>query len=397
MQTEAVFENIANHIKMEISKAQQSVFIADAWFDNKDLFKELIKKAKAGCKVLLIISEDCFNITPINTFSLLEKYYSKCYIIGDGEKELIYNKFCIIDYNTVITGSYNLNRKAESNFENIIISYNDTALAEQLISSFNKISRHFYKAESNFITENKQLTSWDDPEIAALQLEVKILENHLNVYENERIELEKLLSDFHHRHTIELGDIILEILKLRKLKYRKYSKKHEEAEEDYKQYSKQIKDEKKKTRFELADEEMVELKKRFRKAIFMCHPDKVGDKFKNSAQTIFVELKTAYEANDLTRVTEILNNLEKGSYFKSLSDTISKKDKLLAASAKLHIQIKTLESEIFTIRLSETFKTILNIDDWDTYFKKTRELLEHELQELRVEIDKQINNLLKYE
>jgi hypothetical protein len=386
MQTEAVFENIANHIKSEISKAQKSVFIADAWFDNKDLFKELIKKAKAGCEILLIISKDCFNIIPKNTFELLEKYRSKCYVIGDGEKELIYNKFCIIDYSTVITGSYNRGCRAESNFENIIINYNDPALAGQILSSFNKISKHFYHAEPGFVTENKQLTSWDDPEIVALQLEVKILENHLNVFENERIEFEKLLADFHHRHTIELGDIILEILILRKLKYGKYTKKHKEAEEDYKQYSKQIIEEKEKTRFELTDEEKIELKKRFRKATFMCHPDKVADEFKDAAQNIFVELKAAYETNDLNKVTEILHNLEKGNLFKSISDTISGKNKLLAASAKLRIQIKTLESEIFVIKLSETFKTIINIDDWNTYFNKTRELLLQELQELRAEI-----------
>ena len=387
MQIEAVFENITDHIKSEISKAQKSVFIADAWIDDKDLLKVLITKAKAGCKILLIISEDCYNKTPRIPYGLLEKYHSKCYIIGSGEKELIYNKFYIIDYSTVITGTYDRSNNAEGKFENIIINYNDPDLAVQLISSFNKISRHYYQADPDFRAENKQLTNWDDPEIAALQLEVKILENQLNVFENERIEIEKLLADFHHKHAIELGDIILEILKLRELKYRKYTKKHEEAKEDYKQYSKQFDAEKEKTRFELADEEMIELKKRFRKATFLCHPDKVGDEFKEAAQNIFVELKAAYETNDLKKVTEILNNLEKGNFFKSISDTISEKNKLLAAGSKLHNQIKTLEIEIIKIKLSETFKTINNIDNWGVYFKKTKEILEQELQELRAETD----------
>ena len=118
----------------------------------------------------------------------------------------------------------------------------------------------------------------------------------------------------------------------------------------------------------------------------MCHPDKVGDEFKNAAQKIFVDLKAAYEANDLKKVTEILNNLENGNFFKSMSDTISEKDKLLSASAKLRMQIKTLESEIISIKQSETYKTISEIADWDAYFKKTRELLEQELQELKNEI-----------
>jgi predicted lipid-binding transport protein (Tim44 family) len=119
----------------------------------------------------------------------------------------------------------------------------------------------------------------------------------------------------------------------------------------------------------------------------MCHPDKVGDEFKDAAEKIFVDLKAAYEENDLNKVSEILNNLEKGNFFKAMSDTISEKEKLIAASAKLRMQIKTLENEIVTIKQSETYKTIINIDDWDAYFKKTKELLEQELQELKAEID----------
>ena len=450
MQTEAVFEDIAIRIQSEIKKAQKSIFIAVAWFTNKDLFNELLEKAKTGCNVSLIISNDKINTNSRITFELLEKYNSKCYKIGNGETDLMHNKFCVIDYSTVITGSYNWSYKAENNFENVILNYDDTALAEQFISEFNQIRKQFYPNEpkteivfpigkiikrleilknhiiledleelkkqttklseynfntdlleiindiqkeefafaiikiQNFINQNQQLAIWDDPEIAALRLEVKVLENQLNGYENEKIELEKLLSDFHHRHTIELGDIILEILKLRKLKFKEDKEKQQEAEEDYRQYNEQITEEKGKFKYDITDEEKLELKRKFRKASFMCHPDKVADEFKDAAQKIFVDLKAAYEANDLNKVTEILNNLEKGNFFKAVSDTISQKAKLMAASAKLRIQIKILENEITSIKQSETYKTISEIDDWDAYFKKTKKLLVQELQELKL-------------
>jgi hypothetical protein len=452
MQTEAVFEDIAIRIQTEIKKAQKSVFIAVVWFTNKDLFNELIEKAKAGCKVMLIISNDKINSNSRIPYDLLEKYGSKCYRIGDRESELMHNKFCVIDYSTVITGSYNWSYKAENNFENVIINYDDTALAEQFISEFNQIRKQFYPSEpisqtgfpigkiikrleilknqiiledleelkkqtaklseytfnkdlsdiisdiqveefasaitkiQNFINQNQQLAIWDDPEIAALRFEVKILENQLNGYENEKIELEKLLSDFHYRHTQELGDIILEILKLRKIKYKDDKERFKEAEEDHRQYDQQIKEEKEKPKYELTDEEKTELKKKFRKASFLCHPDKVDDEFKVAAEKIFVELKAAYEANDLKKVTEILNNLEKGKFFKLMSDTISEKEKLLSAISVLRMKIKTLEDDIIVIKQSETYKTIINIADWDFYFKKTKDLLEQELQELKLEI-----------
>ena len=39
------------------------------------------------------------------------------------------------------------------------------------------------------------------------------------------------------------------------------------------------------------------------------------------------------------------------------------------------------------IKQSETFKTIINIDDWDDYFKRTKEKLQHKLEDLQLEIE----------
>src|SRR5690606_4629403 len=69
---------------------------------------------------------------------------SNVYKIGNGDTGLMHNKYCVIDYNTVITGSYNWSYKAESNFENVIITHNDTTLAKQFISEFDNIRQKYY-------------------------------------------------------------------------------------------------------------------------------------------------------------------------------------------------------------------------------------------------------------
>ncbi len=453
MQSEAVFDNIAERIIQEINKARKSIFIAVAWFTNKNLFDELLKKARNGCTVSLIISNDNINLNSSIDFEQLITDKFKVYKIGNGDTELMHNKFCVIDYSTVITGSYNWSYKAESNFENVIITSNDTTLAEQFISEFNNIRRQYYPDVVNeeivfplnkiikrleilknyilledieelnkessklkeydfnsdlediiedirkeelgsainkiqiFISKNQQLSIWTDPESAALKLEIKNLENQLNGFDNEKIELEKLLSEFQHRHTIELGEIILDILKLRKLKFKSDKTKYQEAENDERQYREQVDNEKEKEIFVLTDEQKLELKKKFRKATVLCHPDKVADEFKEAAQRIFIELKHAYDANDLKKVSEILDELEKGNFFKTKSETVQEKDLLKAAIAKLKRQIKILETEIIAIKESETFKTIISIENWDDYFKRTKEKLQRELEELQLEIE----------
>jgi hypothetical protein len=452
MQTEAIFDNIAERIQQEIHIAQKSIFIAVAWFTNKNLFNELLYKAKNGVSVSLIISNDKINDNSSIDYDLLNINNSKVYKVGNGENDLMHNKFCIIDYSTVITGSYNWSYKAESNFENVIITNDDTSLAEQFIAEFNNIRKQYYPDEAkpeiifplekiikrleilknyiiledidelkkesqkikeydfnsdlnaiiddltkqefacaikkieDFISKNQQLSIWVDTEIAALKLEIKNLENQLSAFDNEKIELEKYLSEFHHRHTLELGNIIIEILKLRKVKFKADKEKYKEAVEDEQQYTENLNEERSKNIFDLTDEQKIELKKKFRKASVLCHPDKVSDEFKDAAQSMFIELKAAYDANDLKRVSEIVDDLEKGNFFKARSETVSKKDLLKAAIAKLRFQITILEKDIVGIKESETFKLIRSIDDWSEYFNQTKKKLINELESLKKEL-----------
>lgn len=51
-----------------------------------------------------------------------------------------------------------------------------------------------------------------------------------------------------------------------------------------------------------------------------------------AAQSVFVELKAAYDANDLTRVTEILSNLERRKNFKPKQEAVSEKEGVESAA-----------------------------------------------------------------
>ena len=130
----------------------------------------------------------------------------------------------------------------------------------------------------------------------------------------------------------------------------------------------------------------MELRKKFRKATVLCHPDKVSEEFKDAAQRIFIELKEAYDASNLHKVDELLNDLEKGNYFKARSETVFEKDLLRVAIAKLKRQVKNLETEITNIKLSSAFKIVNDIKDWDLYFSTTKEKLKEELDSLKLEL-----------
>lgn len=322
MRSEAVFDNIGSRIQQEIENAQNSLYIAVAWFTNNNIFNAIIERAKAGITVFLIVSDDIINAHSKINYSEIEKYGGKFYRIGNSETELMHNKFCIIDSLIVITGSYNWSYKAENNIENIIIN-EDGILAKQFIDEFNNIVKKFigkvsddkeplpigfirkrlqiiknyieleeyieikkevhklseYKDDGNiskiynatlnndfikvideidsFFKKYDSITIYEDPEIFTLKLEVRILENKLNAFNNEKVDIEKVIADFHHSYSIEVGDIILEILKLRKLKYANDKNKQKEVEDDFNDFKEDFENEKNKKVFELSEDEKL--------------------------------------------------------------------------------------------------------------------------------------------
>jgi hypothetical protein len=235
------------------------------------------------------------------------------------------------------------------------------------------------------------IDKFQDTEIESLKFELQNLETFHGELTNEKLELEKLLSEFQHRHTLELGEIILELLNLRKIKFKDDKVRYEETEFDERQYREQVKVEKMKCVYELTKEQKIEIKKKFREATFLCHPDKVSNSFKTIAEAIFIDLKTAYELNDLSRVTEILNDLKKGG-FTPRSETVSEKNLLINAITKLQTKVDLLKTQISAIKQSDTYITILEIENWEEYFSRTKIGLQQELEELKKEIETACND-----
>ena len=433
-----------------------------AWFTDDRLFDALVSKAASGVPVELILMNDEINNNCGIDFNLLATKGGKVWKIGSGEANdtLMHNKFCVIDSDTVINGSYNWTKKAKQNHESITVITEDTELAEQFISEFHSLKEKYFgpDAESviidygkvcirletlknailledkediaaqmkkikaivkpankennatliheiiqfaekrqygdavrcinEFTIKFKSLTVYIDTELAALKLELRGLELQLSSLEDEKAEIEKTLHEFEIRHNRELGEIILKILfhlkkKLKEEAANDKSKQQEykEAEKDYDEFNNNyasLKDEKIN---ELNEEDKKSIKDLFRKASKLCHPDKVSEEQKEEAERIFKELNNAYKQNDLKKVKDILTNLEKG-IFLSKSDTVNEKAKLLVMVNQLRLKRDLIEEELNMLKASETYKTVANIDDWDEYFKTTKDKLNDQLNDL---------------
>lgn len=120
----AHFLDIQNNILHTLDKARVSIVVVMAWFTNEVIAEKLIKKRQEGLDVKVAIYDDGVN----NKYGVNFKNVP-LYRIRSKHGGIMHNKFCVIDNQIVITGSYNWTNNAEfRNEENIsIIEDNNTA------------------------------------------------------------------------------------------------------------------------------------------------------------------------------------------------------------------------------------------------------------------------------
>jgi hypothetical protein len=456
MQTQAYFSNISKHIASELEAANETIYVAVAWFTDPSLFRILCRKANNDLDVQLILMDDDITQNFGLDYSLLEDAGGRVYMVDGGPMgNTMHNKFCVIDGITTITGSYNWSKKAQNNHENITITTDNPLLAASFEDEFQRIKVRYHgkdplkpfdfkvvvnrlKIIDNLIQLEEtgeindhlkklrvfQLTTevenilglldallfseasaaindylqkacavapYQDTDAEHLKWEIRYLEIEIITLETEKISILKVISDFVYSYNLTFGEMILEILKLKKEKLKaagfdKKSKRFQKAEEAYRRQEQSFEQAKEETHFELDKDELTEIKAKYRKACTLCHPDKFEDEIsKTKATEVFIELQKAYQINDLKRVSEILDNLEKGIF-----DIGPEKDGRNYQSLQQRVQylrqrLDELTKELNDLRNDKSYREIMSIDNMDSFFEKEKTRLENELKQLKNE------------
>lgn len=125
---DVAFDGIKDVIIQGIRNAKYTIWAAVAWFSDRDIFQELLVKKKQGISIRIITSNEKTNKT---LMSELEKNFDvvKVPLKGAYLSNRLHDKFCIIDFEFVMHGSYNWSKAAQ---------YNDETLATALDKDFVK-------------------------------------------------------------------------------------------------------------------------------------------------------------------------------------------------------------------------------------------------------------------
>lgn len=138
-----VSNKIQNAIQMELFKAKESIKIAVAWFTNELLLQPLIMKLQMGVSVEIVLNDDEINRGGDTSLDFTDFLQAGGVLRWNDSKQLMHEKFCIIDDRIIITGSYNWTNKAELNSEVENFFYDEEETTKFYNELFIKLSVRF--------------------------------------------------------------------------------------------------------------------------------------------------------------------------------------------------------------------------------------------------------------
>lgn len=138
---DVVFDEIKDTIIQGIRSAKYCIWIAVAWFTDKVILQELLLRKEAGVNIRIITSNEKGNMYIL---SELEENFEvvKVPLKGVYLSNRLHDKFCIVDLEFVMHGSYNWSNAAQ---------YNDETLATALDKDFvKKFADEFIRLYSEY-------------------------------------------------------------------------------------------------------------------------------------------------------------------------------------------------------------------------------------------------------
>ena len=251
-----------------------------------------------------------------------------------------------------------------------------------------------------FLTAQTALVGYLDEQQTALRFELAGLEREITTQTLERDEMLEKMERFNRAFLAQCGAPLQEIFRLReaiaRLELEKLRRAAEEDEALYQalaeaQAARQAFEEDKQQSeaaqaaeppaAELDADEEARLKKAYRRASQLCHPDRVAAEFQVQAEALFKSLGQAYKRKDVAEVERILAQLQRG-VFTAASEALTDRDALQARIAELRASIDAINAEIAALAEDETWELLQGFADeaaLQEYLEEQRELLLAEL------------------
>jgi hypothetical protein len=294
-----------------------------------------------------------------------------------------------------------------------LVKLRSVAQALQLQPIMQSLERGAYKEAlesiEDYLRRRSAIAVREDADVPRLRLQLQALELRLQSLSEKKDDLERSLVIFNRRYSDALGPLLVEVLQARADLAKQEAEvsrgrategranmqdaehdaqRAEQARIDSEDYQREYTAQQAAIPpRKLGAEEEAELKRLYRRACGLCHPDKFSDEQKAAAHQVFVRLQEIYTANDLQALGELYDELKGGGLSSApRSSTLSRADALRAAIAELRHRITETLHQLQALYNSEGAALLRKAgegeSDWVLFFERQAHLLQAELERL---------------
>lgn len=385
-------EVIARHLEMAASCLNIYLDI----FTNRDVFDLIVRRQRRGVQVTFVLLDvDCNRQSTI-AWERLTAIGGKVFWIPElnpFDFDLSQN-FFVVDRKLVISGNFNLGKHVNPAVPATVLIQID----QTTTNYFEDFFKQLLGEKTVKSTGAKGATSlMENPKIQSQRTQGKVLEARILSIESEIAEIQRQIHQFEHQKDQSIGELIRCYLDVkRRYLHQVYrdnlqddsKSKADEADRTYQQYG-----EAREAIFadinhaELSAEQLDELKQLYRKLAMQCHPDRVDEAHKASAQSFFQQLQLNYKNNDLVSLKNLKIQIDaqhNSPRSLAIPDEFARLTQVLA---DLQNTIARLTQQLTTLTQSATWNELNAHLDWDALFSQRAVQLEREMQRYMTKLE----------
>ena len=238
------------------------------------------------------------------------------------------------------------------------------------------------------LAPSSDIVTCEDAALPGLRIELLTLERNIQELGNAKAEYLSMIHTFNEECNRRLGELIKKLVKLREERLFMFEPKSPDSSNDdayekstnaSESFGKQHEEIFREPLAGLTAKDRAEIRKNYRQAGRLCHPDTVGEGKKKKAEEIFKTLSTAYAKGDQEAVKKILEALQNGECLASNFEVMNDKALLKKKIDSLKTEKVHIENELERIEKDKIFQLLSHINDWDEYFERKKEELESQI------------------
>ena len=389
MQSTAYCVDVEEVIARHLGKATSCLKIYLDFFTNRDLFDLIVMRQRRGVQVSFVLLDvDCNRQSTIAWERLTaiggEVFWIPELTPFDFDSS---QQFFVIDRKLVMSGNF------------IFGMHANPAVPAAVLVQFDQATTNYFEDIFKLLIGEKSVESTDanmtnslieNPKIQSQRTQEKVLQARIFSIESEIAEIQRQIHQFEHQKDQSIGELIKCYLDVkRRYMHQVYrdnlqedsKSKADEADRLYQQYG-----EAREENFidikpaELSAEQLDELKQLYRKLAMQCHPDRVEEAHKASAQSFFQQLQLNYRNNDLISLKNLKFQIEAQQNTPHSLKTPDEFARLTQVVAELQNTIARLTQQLAALTQSAAWNELNSHLDWDALFSQHAVQLEREMQ-----------------